>query len=861
MRLKGQGAVPFGALGSLRLDVKLGVRMLVKYPGLALAGVSGIAVAVAVAAGGFSVIYGNFLAPSLPFDGGDRIVSIEVWDAAANKPERRILHDFNVWRGDLKSVPEIGAFRTVTSNLVVPGARPQSVRVACMSASGFSVARVRTLMGRHLVADDEGEGAPPVIVIGEEVWRFRFGGDPAIVGRTIELGTTPHSIVGVMPEGFAFPVNHQFWVPFKAGSVPLEPLTGPDLMVFGRLAQGATLESAQAELATMGRRSALAFPKVYAHLRPQIMPYPNPFLGIHQPQDVTGLHIMNGVVTTLLVLVCLNVAILVYTRTAMRQGEISIRAALGAGRSRIVVQLFIEAAVLSVVGAVSGVAIDEFALRRVAAATLHIASDLPFWLSFHLSPEAVLYAGLLSVLAAAIVGVVPALQATKRGVQTGGRIIGADASGMRLGGTWSVLVVAQVGFAVALLPSAVFTSWKNIRAELVHPGIAAEEFLVAQLGMDSLEITEAPAAGTGDFTRRYAGAQAELMRRLQADPRVFSTTFAMAAPGDEPGAAIETEVDAVAAGAERSGSTLGPTESFEHEVRFNRVDVNFFRALDVPMLAGRGFEPSDVVPAEAGSAEARDGGAVVVNQSFALRVFRGDALGRRVRFVDRDAGAASPGEKPGAWYEIVGVVRDFPAGVSPGMLDSRLSLYQAIGAGQSHPVTLAVRVRGGAPSTFAQRLSEMAAAVHPDLHLRDIVSLDEALREEQWLRRLEAAVLAAVSLSVLILSSAGIYALMSFTVSQRRKEIGIRMALGANRRRIVASIFSRAFAQLGGGAALGAAFAAGLQDTSGENSMHGDMGVVLMVVALFLMAVGFLAALGPARRCLAMEPTEALREP
>ncbi|MGH9785537.1 MAG: ABC transporter permease, partial [Terriglobia bacterium] len=173
----------FRALGSWWLDVKLGVRMLIKYPGLALVGVFGIAVAVAIAAGGFSVIYGNFLA-SLPLEEGDRIVSIEIWDSAASKPERRILHDYHVWREGLKSIREIGAFRTVTPNLVAPGAQPESVRVASMSASGFSVARVRPLMGRHLAEDDEREGAPSVVVIGENFWRNRFGGDPAILGRT-----------------------------------------------------------------------------------------------------------------------------------------------------------------------------------------------------------------------------------------------------------------------------------------------------------------------------------------------------------------------------------------------------------------------------------------------------------------------------------------------------------------------------------------------------------------------------------------------------------------------------------------------------------------------------------------------------
>jgi putative ABC transport system permease protein len=176
------------------------------------------------------------------------------------------------------------------------------------------------------------------------------------------------------------------------------------------------------------------------------------------------------------------------------------------------------------------------------------------------------------------------------------------------------------------------------------------------------------------------------------------------------------------------------------------------------------------------------------------------------------------------------------------------------------PVTMAIRVRGGPPSTFAGRLREIATAVDPDLHLRSVLSLDEALRREQWIRRLEAAVLAGVTLTVLMLSSAGIYALMSFTISQRRKEIGIRMALGAGWKSIVASIFSRALGQLAVGAALGIAPWVVLGEASRGDLTRGNAAVVLPAVALIMMGVGFLAALGPARRCLRIEPTKALRE-
>jgi putative ABC transport system permease protein len=860
-----QHDAPPWALDSWWLDVKLGVRMLIKYPGLALAGGAGIAVAVAITVGAFSVIYGTFLVSSLPLDEGDRIISIEIWDPAAGKPEQRSLYDFHVWREGLKSVQEISAFRTLTPNLIALGAQPESVRIASMSASGFRLARVQPLMGRYLEQEDEREGAPSVVVIGENVWRDRFAGDPSILGRTIQFGATPHSIIGVMPKGFAFPVNDHFWVPLRAGLAPPDPLTGPALMVFGRLAPGATLAGAQAELAVIGQRTALAFPKIYARLRPQVMPYPRPFVGIHTTQDVTGILVTQGILVSLLVLVCLNVAILVYTRTAMRQAEIGLRTALGASRGRIVTQLFIEAFVLSALAALAGVAIAALGLRQVAAATLPIASDLPFWMSFRLSPEAVLYAVVLSVFAAAIVGIVPAFQATRRGLQTGLRVAGAG--GMRLGKTWTILIIAQVSFAVALLPPAVSSAWEDTQDGIAGLGFSAEEFLSAQLGMDSVPGTGATAAaGTLESTRRFAGRQTELMRRLEAEPRVSTVTFAMANPGEERNARIEVEGVAPfpsQSGAEASGSA-SRSETEVREVRFNRVDVNFFRIFEVPILAGRGFEPADIVSADAGPSLQNEGppegGAVVVNQPFAQRIFGGNALGRSIRYVDRSRDAVAQNVESGRWYEIVGIVSDFPTGVSPGMRDPELKVYHALAAGQVQPAAIAIRMRGGAPSTFTQRLREIAAAVDPNLHLRNIRSLDEALRSEQWISRLQAVVFGAVTVSVLMLSSAGMYALMSFTVSQRRKEIGIRMALGADWKRIVASIFSRALLQLAGGAALGTALGVVLEKASGGNLMRGNAAAVLPSVALVMMAVGFLAALGPARRSLRIEPTEALRE-
>jgi hypothetical protein len=332
----------------------------------------------------------------------------------------------------------------------------------------------------------------------------------------------------------------------------------------------------------------------------------------------------------------------------------------------------------------------------------------------------------------------------------------------------------------------------------------------------------------------------------------------MMIPGDEPGALIETE-NAPSRSDAKSGGAVGRSGVSGRSVRFNRVDVNFFGTFDVPILAGRGYGPADITLAVGEPGTTPKGGAVIVNRTLAQSIFGGAALGRRIRYVESSGGATRHGASE-PWHEIVGIVPDFPTGVSPGMDDSPLRLYHPVAAGQLQDVSMMIRVREGPPATFDGRLREIANGIDPDLHLRNTIGLDDALRREQWIRRMEAAVLSVVTLSVLMLSSAGIYALMSFTISQRRKEIGIRMALGAGRKRVVTSIFSRALGQLAVGAVLGMAPWIVLGKELVGDLLRGDAAIVLPAVALFMMAMGFVAVVGPARRCLGILPADALRE-
>lgn len=818
------------------LDFKLGLRMLVKHPGLTLVGGFAMAVAVAISAIFFEAIT-EVLHSELPFDEGERVVAIQyAKKGRIGNAERRILHDFAAWREELASVEELGAFRTVRHTLTSGDGPPEPVPVAAITAEGFRLARTPPLLGRYLLPDDERAGVPPVVVIGHEVWQSRFAGDTEVVGQMIELGGVPHVVVGVMPEGFEFPVRHQLWIPFRADPSDHERLQGPELYVFGRLAPGVTLEQAQAELTTVGQRTAAAHPDTHERLRAVVLPFTREHVMVDHPVIVRMLRIAQLLFSGLLVVIAVNLAILMYARTATRLGEIAVRSALGASRRRILTQLFVEALVLSILGAAAGLALAQVALDwfRPLVASME---TIPFWIDLELSVATAAYALGLAILAALIVGVLPGLKATGRRLHANLREQGS-ASGVRLGRTWMFLIVAQVAVAVTVLPLAVFTVWQVVRTELAGPGFPAGEYLIAVVGMDGKPATSGSAhQDTSELAGRFGDRQLELMSRLAAEPGVSAVAFSVGIPGFEGGGHIELQDEAPAGYAGR------------FEVNALEVGPGLFDTYDAELLAGREFAASDF-----------DGSAnpVIVNRTFVEQLLGGGApLGRRLHYSPyREPGQPPPAETPES-FEIVGVVSDFPAfPPQPGREVTPRVCYPAQ-PGTMHSATLSIRFEGVAPAGARERVKEIASAVDPALQLRRIQPLLEIYQAMRSLWRFMAWGLALVTVSVLGLSTAGIYALMSFTVAQRTREIGIRAALGAEPRRILPGIFGRAVRQLALGLLIGSLLSAALLSTT-EFSL-GRSAALLLAVASIMLIVGLLAAWGPARRGLQIQPTEALK--
>ena len=245
--------------------------MLRRSWGLTLVGGLAMTVVMGIAVGIFAVADMG-LWGTLPLDDGDRVVTIQTWDATAHRRHDTALPDFDRWRDALRAVEDVGAFQTVEHNLAIADGAAQPVSIAEMTASGIQLARVQPLLGRALVEEDEHDTAIPVVVIGYDVWQSRFSADPAVVGQTIRLGGTVHTVVGVMPENLAFPLNHRFWTPLRTGPSDHVP-AGPEGAVFARLAPGVTLEGAQAELMTIGLLPPTTVPETEEQLHPRVVPY------------------------------------------------------------------------------------------------------------------------------------------------------------------------------------------------------------------------------------------------------------------------------------------------------------------------------------------------------------------------------------------------------------------------------------------------------------------------------------------------------------------------------------------------------------------------------------------------------------
>jgi predicted permease len=808
---------------SLVQDCKLGFRMLVKYPGLTLAGGLALAIAIGIGAAWYDLTR-DVLQPTIPLPEGDRIVEVQMRNVATSQGEWRVLHDFATWREEARSIEELGAYRTIERNLVLGDAQSAPVTVAEITASAFGLVQVPPIHGRPLLDADEQPGAPPVVVLGYDVWRQWFGGRADAIGNTAQLGRIVATVVGIMPEGFAFPLNHQLWMPLQLRGSGYAPLEGSAVQVFGRLAPGATRAQANVELTALAERTAAAAPQTHQHLRPRVLAY-----GAEYPDDQSWIAFSMTHLPVILVLIvaCANVGTLVYARTATRDAEIATRYALGASRGRIIGQLFIEALVLASVAAIVGLGVANWVLKW--GFNVYLAGDYvpPFWLDPGLKLRTVLYAAVLTTAGAAIVGILPAIKATGSNVQAQLRNLASGGSTLRFGWGWTTVMLFDVALTVICIPVGWSVAEEALRDRRIRTQFPADQYVAAYVVMDQ----EAAPASDGEepaFRARFEQTYRELERRVAQEPGVVAVTFGNRLPGMSPvwrRAEIET--------------TDGSAPIRVRNLWTSAVGSGYFEAFDRAIVAGRGFHDGDRI-ASASTA--------LVNEAFARQYTKGASpIGRRVRYATDDPA------KPGPWLEIVGMVED--VGMTPTNRGEAAYVYRAVSPTTASPLVMGVRMAGD-PASLAPRLRSIAASLDPGLRLDEVRTLDEFVwREDAPNMTITGASAAIVGLG-LFMSAAGIFSLMSVSVARRTREIGLRVALGASPARLLAAIFRRALVLVGSGVAVGNFVILALTVWTGAS----EIAEALPITSVVMLTVGLLACVEPARRALRIQPADALKE-
>ena len=832
---RGRDARGLRAFDSLRfsvLDLRLGGRMLVKHPALTVIATIAVAFAIAVGTVGFEIAR-QALWPTIPLPDGNAIVALRNWNVADNASVPASRRDYELWRDGLSTITDLSAVEVEERSIAVGAGTGQPETVANVTASTFALTRVPALMGRTLLEADERGDAEEVVVVGYDFWKNRLDGAADAVGRVIRISGTPVTIVGVMPRGYGFPQRNGVWRPLHLARIPE---ASPSLRyVFGRLPPGRSRDETRAQVAAIGARSATMFPETRKNVRLQVLSLPDAVSDLPAAAAL-ALASINVFLVLLAALLCGNVAMLLFARAVSRERELLVRAALGAGRGRLIMQFFAEALVLCAVGAAVGLMVARFVLARTWTMIEGQTGPLPFYIDTSLSTTTILYAVGLTLFAAAIAGVVPALKVTSGGAGARLRAASSGGGGLQFGGVWTVVIVVQIAFTT-LLPWPLLGLGGDFGKD-TPAGFPAEAFLTATLEMDRFDGVAAsgdtvPAVRAARLEERYRA----LADRLRQDPGVLDVTYADQMPQLTNG---------------RNFIKMDPGPAAERDehcadgyycVGVVSVDPRFFDVVGRPMIRGRALTTAD--------AEQRTR-VVLVNETFVDEVLGGrNPIGRRFRFWSTREPTAE------SWYDIVGVVPDLSVS-DKGTSYDRKRIYQTTLPREMGPLRVAIHVRGD-PQRFAVRLRELAQATDPALRVIDPKPLPRLVSPSSAGMSYGFELMVSLTLVTLMLSLAGVYAVTAFAVARRTREIGVRVALGARPRDVLTIVFKRPLVQMALGIGVGATLGFGLANDD-LSKVHLDVLGNAAIFALSTILCCALACIVPTRRALRIQPTEALKD-
>jgi putative ABC transport system permease protein len=802
---------------SIFRDLRFGARSLRKSPGLIVVATLALGFGIGLTATMWSIIYGAMM-KGLPYENPHSIVALFRTNPSKNIDRMGVTaHDFADWAASQKSFEQLGASTCGTIN--ISGTEKAERYDGCwVTADMMAIPRVAPVRGRLIRTGEDKPGGERVVMINYSVWQNRFGGAEDVVGRTIRVNGNPHTIIGVMPQGFLYPNNTQIWVPLQVNPAATTRARSPQYQVSGRLRDGVSIDEANRELNVIARRIETDNKETNEGVQALVQPYVKAFIG-DEPQRL--LYTMLGAVGFVLLIACANVANLLLDRAAHRTKEIGIRTALGASRFAVVRQFLAEAVILSTMGAVVGTAIAYVGTDVFTRAI--VSSQPPFFIDIRLHPPVLVFIVGVALLASLVSGFLPAFQSSRADINEILKDESRGASSLHIGKMSKALVVFEIALSCGLLVAAGLMTKSVTKLRTIDPGFDAEHVFTARVGF--------PADVATDSVKQRLFWE-QLPGRLAQIPGVKAASVSSGLPGvNMNGPAIVPE-----------GKTYERRQDMP-EPRTLAVTPDFFRTFGLALRQGRAFSESDKVGAPR---------VAIVTQKFAQSYFAGqDPIGRRFQVRD--------GRDSLEWRTIVGVVGNVYSGESENPWSE--AFFTPFAQDPSNFASMAV-LNSGPPMAVTQQVRDAIASLDPDLPIYWVYSMREAMARPTWFVRVFGTMFMIFGAIALFLAGIGLYAVMAFSVSRRTREVGIRMALGARSYDVVRLIFGQGMWQLGVGLVLGLGLAAGVSqllsiilfDVQPRDPMI--FGGVIAVLG----AAGFLACLIPARRATAVDPMVALRD-